>query len=300
MHNKCKILVDRIARILTDGLVLSDDVLQFMDSTFGITGARMLEEITCDDADCQADSLMELIFFPDEALQIQVEEILSQEHFIPKDREKVLSHLLGTLSEAVVLFPDRSQKAVIPFPETAASQFLSRLKISKQLHIDLADSVNQHIALEWVPLVRVKLRNAGFSYTKNNISFLCDFFKALKTRPQDFIARDFFTKDFLKSFDFILGFLQELQTDTPIYPALMKKKRSCFQNLKKALKLEQQLKKHNIETLMLGGIRNPCINMGEMRNRIEIIDKIALSVFNRTESPDTFKEDVELKTLFTK
>ena len=70
----------------------------------------------------------------------------------------------------------------------------------------------------------------------------------------------------------------------PIYPALMKKKAACFLNLKKAMKYEKELAKHNVETLMLRGIRNPGINTDEMKAKISTIDKIALALFGRTDS----------------
>jgi len=286
--SKHLLLTTKLTTILKKGIPLTPSVLQFMNSTLGITTPSELEDLAATDTDGQADSLIELIFFPDEPLQVQIEQILSQEQFTSKDQKKVLTHLLDTLPRAAILFPDHPQKAHIPLPESAASKFLNRLKITKQLHNDLAVSLTRHIEPNHVPLVRVKLRNASFSYTENNISFLRSYVKAFGPRPDDFFD----------SFDFTLAFLQELQTDIPIYPALMKKKESCFQNLKKAQKFEQQLEKYNIETLMLRGIRNPCINTDDMKTRIDIIDRIALAVFNKIESIGSAQEDLELKTPF--
>lgn len=284
------LLAQTLTAILTKGIPLTPTVLQFMESTLGITTPSELEDLAAADTDGQADSLIELIFFPDEPLQVQVEPILSQEQFTPEDQKKILTHLLDTLPRAAVLFPEHSQKAHIPLPESAARKFLERLKISKQLHEDLVHAVTRHMAPDHALLVRVKLRNAPFLHTAGNISFLCDYFKAFGPRPGDFFS----------FFDFTLGFLQELPPAAPIYPALMKKKESCYQNLKKAEKFEQQLEKYNIETLMLRGIRTPCINMDDMKARIDIIDRIALAVFNKIESIGSAQEDLELKTPFTK
>ena len=193
--NKNELLAQTLTAILKKGIPLTPNVLQFMNSTLGITTPAELQEITTNDPDGQADSLMELIFFPDEPLQVQIEPILSQESFTPEDQKKILAHLIDALPQAAILFPNHPQKALIPFPESTASKFLNRLKITKQLHKDLVESLTRHVEPKHVPLVRVKLRNASFSHTTNNISFLCSYFKAFGPQPDD-------------SFDFTLGFLQ--------------------------------------------------------------------------------------------
>jgi hypothetical protein len=48
-------------------------------------------------------------------------------------------------------------------------------------------------------------------------------------------------------------------------------------------KFEEQLKKSNMETLILQGVRSPYISKDEARNKMRIIDRTSLAVFGKTD-----------------
>ena len=73
-EEKCELIADEIKKILSKCIDQSDDVVHYIDSTFSNPTVKDLEAILADDANCEKDSLMELLFFPDESLQIQLEE----------------------------------------------------------------------------------------------------------------------------------------------------------------------------------------------------------------------------------
>ena len=56
-----------------------------------------------------------------------------------------------------------------------------------------------------------------------------------------------------------------------------------FKSLQKAKKLDNQLTQHNVETLLLSGKRVSYIDKAGTRKKIQIIDRISLAVFGRTE-----------------
>jgi hypothetical protein len=60
----------------------------------------------------------------------------------------------------------------------------------------------------------------------------------------------------------------------------MERKKSCIQAIQKAAEYEKQLARYNMETMIMKGERNPCVNIDEIKKTIAIIDRISLSVFN--------------------
>jgi len=73
-QEKCDVLADEIKKILGQGIDLNDDVVHYIDSTFSNPTVEELQTILADDSNCEKDSLMELLFFPDESMQVQLEE----------------------------------------------------------------------------------------------------------------------------------------------------------------------------------------------------------------------------------
>ena len=62
-----------LQEILARGLDLSAETVRFIDSTFAHPSAAELSALLTDDAVPERDSLLELLFSPDEALQIELE-----------------------------------------------------------------------------------------------------------------------------------------------------------------------------------------------------------------------------------
>ena len=63
-------IADTLRAILARGLDLTPDTLRFIDSTFSQPSAAELAAILKDDDAPEGDSLLELLFAPDDALQI--------------------------------------------------------------------------------------------------------------------------------------------------------------------------------------------------------------------------------------
>ena len=62
---KCESIADEIKAIISEGIVLSDDVVHYIDSTFSNPTIGELQAILDDDANCEGDTLMELLFQQD-------------------------------------------------------------------------------------------------------------------------------------------------------------------------------------------------------------------------------------------
>lgn len=284
---KCMLLAERIAKILREGIHLSSEVMHFIDSTFSNPCLDELEKIIADQSDCERDSLIELIFFPDEEIQAKLEDLLENHRYCREDEQKVLEYLSSEPIEATIHFPHNQDVLNVKMPGETAGQFLTRLNIHRKIDQRISAAIDTRIPEELKMQVKVKLRNTNDEIVENKILFLGDFFQKM----------DHEGGDFMECLDFILSFLDETKNTSNMFGALMDKKRFHFKNVQRAEKFRQRLEKANMETIILQGGKAPYVSIKDEKRKMELIDQISLSVFGRTEYFENFPPCIELKFL---
>jgi hypothetical protein len=272
-EEKCNQLADEIRKILGNGVTLSSEVIHYIDSTFSNPTTKELQTILHDDSNCEKDSLMELLLFPDETMQLQLEALLEGLHFQEAEEKSILDDLLKGPVQVAIRFPRDRGPLHLMVTEDVACQFISRLNISKHLNPDLLEALNHYEDENIRNRIKVKMRNSRFSPTDEKINFLCLFFE--KFDSQD--------NDIFECLEFVLSFLDEPTIDNDIYRTLMAKKKFYFRSLQKAKQLDTQLQKHNMETLLAQGKRFVLIDQRDARKKMRIIDRISQAVFGKTE-----------------
>jgi len=140
-QEKGEILAEKILEILSKGIDLSDDVVHYIDSTFSNPTIEELQSILADDANCEKDSLMELLFFPDESMQIELEETLEQYRPQMGDENKILAYLCRDPLQVTFRFKDSRGALKLQIPEDVIPLFLTRLKLSKHIDAKLIESI---------------------------------------------------------------------------------------------------------------------------------------------------------------
>jgi hypothetical protein len=285
-EEKCEILANKILEILSRGIDLSDDVVHYIDSTFSNPTIKELQTILADDANCEKDSLMELLFFPDESTQIQLEETLEKHRPQKKDENKIQAYLGRTPLQVDFRFEDGRGLLKLHIPEDVIALFLIRLKLSKHLDAKLIESILNHGDTKNINGFKVKIRNSRFSPSDSKTGFLCSFFEKIGSR----------SNDIFECLEFVLDFLDEIQKEGDIYRALMAKKKLYFIGLQKAKKLDARLEKCNVETLMAQGERVVMLDQADVRKNMRIIDRISRAVFGKTEYFDQpFSEERQME-----
>jgi hypothetical protein len=288
-EEKCTRLADEIRKILGRGITLGDDVLDYIDSTFSNPTIEELQAILQDDTNCEKDSLLELLFFPDAAMQLELEELLEDLRFGRQDEEKVTTILCREPLPVAMRLPADRGAFNLDFPDEVAPGFIARLHIARHLDDKLRQAIDKHAHGGARNGHKVKLRNARFSPAANKIEFLCLFFE--KFEPQ--------SREYNICLDFVLSLLVELDDDRALYPALMAKKRFYLRSLQKAQKQETQLQKSNLETLMSQGSRVILVDTADARKKMLIIDRISRAIFGRTEyfeDLDPSADQIELRS----
>jgi hypothetical protein len=280
-EEKCTQLAGEIRKVLGQGISLGNDVVHYIDSTFSNPAIEELQTILHDDSNCEKDSLMELLFFPDEAMQLALEEILENLQIGKQDEDKVLEALCRESLQVNIRLPEGRGSLNLILPHEVAPGFIARLHISKHLNERLREAINKYAAPGAGNGYKVKIRNSRFLPGENKIQFLCDFFKKLEPQSHDFNI----------CLDFVLSFIDELEDHQDLYQALMAKKRFYLRSLQKAKKLETQLQKNNLETLLSQGKRVILVDTADARKKMLIIDRISRAIFGKTEYVEDLHPD---------
>jgi hypothetical protein len=287
MENKKKQVAEKIVAILQSGLTLNAATQHYIDSTFSNPSVDEFEALLQDESSCETDSLMELLFFPDESVQLQLEEMIEDTHFQRRDEQEIQQRVCAAALQTQIRFSDGRgtlEKRVAP---SNAAQFVERLNLSRCLDSKLRSAITRYVHPELQTRCKVRLRNARPITSLDKISFLHTVFKNLQ------IDNDVF----FDHLDFTLSFLDELKDEADMFLALMDRKKSCIQSLQKAKKLDNKLARHNVETLLLRGDRVSYIDKADARKKIQIIDRISLAVFGKTEFFDLMPAGEQTITL---
>ena len=290
MENKNRQLAEKLIDILQSGLRLNADTLHYIDSTFSNPTINELEELLQDESSCETDSLIELLFFPDESMQMQLEEVIAETRFEKKDEHEIQELVHKKTLRTHIRFPDERGALDMKVSPANVSQFIKRLNLSMCLDPELSAAIVEFVPQTFQTQCRVRLRNTKPITSQNKISFLQTFFEKMDLDDDEFFGY----------LDFILSFLDTCKDTVDMYKALMGKKRFYFQSLQKAKNLDIQLKKHNVETLLLRGKRVSYVDKADARKKIQMIDRISLAVFGKADFFDLMLPGEQSITLESK
>jgi hypothetical protein len=266
-------LLARIVEAIENGGRLTAAILDYIDAALFPPEPDGLRAFLNDDGDGQRDSLLDLIFSPDEAVQIDMEPLLEAARCSRDDEAVLHAHLKARAVDARILLPDGGFLVKIPVPDAIKSQYLARLAIARRLDPEVAAAVEKHVSPSRQPFVKVRLRNAGIRLAPGQRLFLCRFFEYMAdTEP-----------DFAECLDLVLSLLETAGTDVNGYDLLAAHKRFLFRSLQQIRRFEIQLRQSNMETLMLQGVRAPHASSDELARHMHLIDRIAVGIFGTTE-----------------
>ncbi len=273
----CILLADRIEETLNRGIQVNFDTCHFIDSTFGCTSIKALDGVVRNAGDCERDALLDLLFSPDEAVQIKIEDLLTVYPFQKKDEAKIAAQLVCRNLIPPFSFSEYHQTLTIKMPDFCAGLFVVRLKIWKKLNRNLSGVICRSLTGDLRKQVMVGLRNSRFEQTRDRVDFLsCLIAKTAENR-----------REFRICFDFLLIFFDALEPGTDIYNALRDKKKFYFRQLQAARKYASDLRKSNMETMMLRGLQCPSFNIATIHRNMKTIDRISRICFGRSEYFET-------------
>jgi len=278
VHHQCARFVDTITRIFHHGLHVDQDVIHYLDSTVSGHDPETLRNVLQDPSNCEHGPLIELLYFPNESIQAELEGLLEKAAFTAEDERTIGTLLTARPGETRFCFSGEAGDVTYPTPNAGALAFLSRLKIAKHLDQDLITAVDTRLPVKRRDPCKVRIRNACFEMSPRKIACLKSFFAASNPDGETFDHQ----------FRFLLCFLEEWKSPCGLLDALAEKKRLYVGQFNQAVRMESLQQNQNIETLMMSGIRSPYLNRQDILGRIAAVDDIALAIFGQTVYVENF------------
>ena len=271
--NKRRILSDTLAQILSSGIRAGTDVVAYINSTYDYPSIDEIRTIIERRDGSDSESLVELIFFPDHSIQLQLEKVLEKHTYTPDDVAAVAADLAGRNIMARIALVESGRMLHLLVDRSIIDPFLSRLNMTYALDADLCRTIEEVVPKDVQRAVRIRLRNAQARPSGHKRDFVARYLRAVGDDPFIF-----------EGLDFLLEFIREIGPDADIYEAMMRKKRRCWQHLNRYVEIEGKLSGSNMEIQLLRGERFPHIDRERMLKTISTIDRICLAVFGKTET----------------
>jgi hypothetical protein len=267
----CRQLAREIAAWLARGIRPQPDVRHYIDSTFALPTHQELESVLKDPDNCERDTLLELIFFPGQDIQIQWEDLIEQSNFQRDDEEKILDLLMGKKPEAALYYPPDGPPVCFAVSGHAAGQLIARLNIHKHINSKVLAAIRQHLPLDGQKAARVMIRNAGFACQGAKAAFLETFMGSIPP----------VTDDFFEHLEFVLDILETCPDNTPLAESLALRKQHHQKSITKAEQFERQRLNRNMETMIMQGIRTPLFDPQKDMQKIAMIDTVSLAIYGK-------------------
>jgi hypothetical protein len=266
-----------LREILSRGLDLPEATVRFIDSTFSYPSPAELATIAGDDGDPERDSLLALLFSPDELLQIELESRLSRLQGELPCVEEVASRLAAEPLPVRFRFPDDRGVLDVPMTAPLARRLIHGLGIGRVLPAGVAEVIEATASGGGGNRLRVMLRNARFEFTPAVNEFLRALIPALDLPNEDGQA----------CFAFALELLAEFEASAEPYPALCARKKWLARALHHGQRLRERLSRSNVETLLSQGQRLAWVDETQVRCQMNYIDRISRAVFGRIPPGDS-------------
>jgi hypothetical protein len=272
MADGCAGVAARIRDMLARGVNLGPEVLHFIDSTFFNPTAAELAAVAGDESASERDPLLELLFAPDEAFQVELEETLPGGRL---DEEQVAGLLCRPPFQVRFRFPDARDAFGLEMTLPLARHFVSQLRIGSPIPADLSQALESAADAGDRYRARVLIRNARAPLTAATVAFLRDCLTQVGLRDGQA----------WECFSFALDVLADGEHPAGIFQALADRKRWLVRALTRGRKQGELLGQANIETLMSQGARLTVIDEADTCRRINCIDRICTAVFGRLPPP---------------
>ena len=266
-----------LREILSRGLDLPEATVRFIDSTFSHPSPAELAAITGDDADPERDSLLELLFSPDEPLQVELESRLNRLRGKPPGAEEVVSRLAAEPLPVRFRFPDGRGVLDVPMTPPLAGRLIHGLGIDRVLPGDVDEAVESTAPGRSGNRLRVMLRSARFEFTPDRSEFLCALIPKLDTRDEDERA----------CLAFALELLEDVEASGGVYPAFVARKQGLVKALQRGRRLGEQLAASNFETLLSQGQRLTWVDEALALRQMSFVDRACRAVFGRVPPGDS-------------
>ncbi len=278
-------LVMHIHQLFSGGFNVDENTWRFLQSTLSDPTPEGIAALLRDADDSEGATITELLFFPSESMQIQLEPHIESMQLTVRHPNDLLARLTAMDLETLIHFEELQSSISLKVPPLALEQFVARLHLDYQLTERLTASIDTCLSDSDGLLAKVRLRNARHAFENHQIELLIRFFNQLRPpHPR-----------FWPCFEFLQSTIQESPPLDSYFDFLMEKKKFYFQAVVRAERFLLRLQQNNMETLIMQGERAAYIHPSEGRRIMGVIDEICRAFFGRYEHfQEPLSQDIQL------
>ena len=260
---------DTIRSRFAEGIEQTPETEHFIESTFGAFSASALAKWLAQEGG-EKEVLVDLLFSADKLLQCRIEPLLGPEGLCKAERDALCTRLEQNPIRAAVRIGGEDPLDLF-LPAEMVEGFMDRLNIDRPVDAFLAAALMDRYPEKEALAVRARLREARLSAADPEKEVLSRFFSA---RTPD-------RENFWPLLNYLIGFLESTAGGGDLFSELAARKKSCLRHLREAAGLEKTMMRHNIETIMMGGTRIPCVDNDALAREIIGIDQLCRLLFGR-------------------
>ena len=273
-------LIQWIDQYFSTSFVLTSDHLQFMQSTFG---TQNLSEVLEQTMDCEFESLLALICYPDQHVFIIFEERWGHTRFSNKDIEQILDHFFNN-PMVICIEPSSSHNGAtvtLELPSHILDAFVHQLKIDRSIPSPLVGCLSTLVSPLQQAEFRSIIRHAPLVRHHNQVALVQRFVENMA--PQS----DTHTLLFRE----MVALLAELAPNQDGESFFMSKKAYYRHLLNRADDFEQRRRDQAMEILMSQGVRASFGSVIHWQRRLALIDRLFHHLYGRlpvVEGPENY------------
>jgi hypothetical protein len=267
-------IAETIKEVFHKGFKLDGKTLHYIDSTYSNPSKAEIEMMLAGESDSEKETLLKLLFTPDESVHCLIEKFLEDSDIARNDIEKIAEYLSAHEIESEIIFPDERGRICVKVPPSILIEFINHLNMTVKFSEKLAGALEFILSERLRLLAKVKIRNSTKQFAGTRLDFLTDLFEKMGNEDECV---------FTKSIETAIRVLENTDERSDIYQAFMLEKAACFRSLIDSERFKEQLEKSNIETLLLQGVRPVSVDKDAVMRKMELIDRICLAVFGKTE-----------------
>ncbi len=265
-------LLEPIVAALKQGGRVDEAVLAYIETALFPAEPEALTALLLDETDCARDSLLDLMFYPDTAIQLEMEPLLEAARCTTADERQLNARLIEREIRAPIGMPGGRTLVRIAVPDVTKSQYLTRLNVTWQIDPQVAAALEAGAPAAHARICKVRLRNARIRITPDKRRLLVRFFECMDPDTEG-----------LACLNLVLALLPTADGERDGYDMLARQKQALFRSLQQRDRFESRLRRSNMETLMLQGVRTPHLSRRTAIEQMRRIDLICYRLYGKTE-----------------
>lgn len=265
----------RIRAVLARAVAVGPEVLGFIESTLPVVRSGGLASALADASAAESEPVLALLFFPEESLQREIEEILAGRALTAEDEQRLAMRLAEPPPWVSFEFYGGDRLEAEMTPERVRG-FIAHLRLTRSVPKELDDGVAAALAAAERNRFRVLWRNARCAASGETVWFLGQLLRRADLRE----------RNGWMCLGFLLEFLTEVAEPVDIYRRLAERKALLVNAVNRSRRQRAELARSNLETLISRGTRLVAIDEEEARRHVACIDQACLTVYGRIEAID--------------